>query len=148
MFSELSANQTNNFNNYENICQLNNDNNNINNTEPNINNDNSNDDKFSEIERDDFYIPNDEFKNNEYEFINDIQNYLDKNNYPDFNLIIRLYYNKFKNNLLNINSYIGIYIISFIYILLLLFLFLGWLLPNKLLVYYIFLYDIFAKFRK
>ena len=84
MFSELSAYQTNNFNNYENICQLNNDNNNINNTEPNINNDNSNDDKFSEIERDDFYIPNDEFKNNEYEFINDIQNYLDKNNYPDF----------------------------------------------------------------
>ena len=138
MFSELSAYQTNNFNNYENICQLNNDNNNINNTEPNINNDNSNDDKFSEIERDDFYIPNDEFKNNEYEFINDIQNYLDKNNYPDFNLIIRLYYNKFKNNLLNINSYIGIYIISFIYILLLLFLFLGWLLPNKLLVYYIY----------
>ena len=96
-----------------------------------------NKEKFSIIEKDEFYIPDNKYEEEQYVFINDIKKYLDNNNYPDFNLIINLYLKKLNLNLKNLNSYFFIYVLLILYLLLLFIIFFGWLLPSKLLSYYI-----------
>ena len=96
-----------------------------------------NKEKFSIIEKDEFYIPDNKYEEEQYVFINDIKQHLNNNNYPDFNLILNLYFKKLKLNLQNLNSYFFIYILLLLYLLLLFIIFFGWLLPSKLLSYYI-----------
>ena len=95
------------------------------------------DNKFKEFEEEEFYIPDNKEDNTNYIFINDIKDYLEINNYPNFNLLIKLYINKFKFDISKLNNKIGLYFITIIYILFILFILFGWLLPTNLLNYYI-----------